>query len=221
MTSSVATANRGRLAPGIDSAAPRPPYRFEVDVPEAWLVLDLNPRTSVRWVRRLVGQRAAGGRGSAADQLAAGRVLHGLISALRGQGVLLAAILARRTGKEVVAASLTMSWRQVRSVPHLDVLGAALACGAPGVDELVEHRHVDVVDLASGPALRLRGHQRARVPGSPSEREVTLHQLFVPTAQPGWVAVVTATTAVPRLSETVGETALRVAGSIRAGDAMR
>jgi hypothetical protein len=220
MTPDLVTVDRRLLAPGADPAVPRPPCRIEVDVPEPWFVLDLDPRTSARWVRQLVQQRAWAGRASAVDQQAASRVLRGVVDALRAQGVLLAAILAGNIGHEVIGASVTLGWRRTSGCWDLHAVGLALSGRTSATDGLIEHREVDLVELPRGRAVHLRGRERARVPGSTLQREVALHQLFVPLEGSGWLAVVTATTALLRLSEVMGETALRVAASIRVGDAM-
>lgn len=219
MSASAAVVSGQLPAPGIDRRAARPPFGFAIDIPEPWIVLDLDPRTNGRWVRQLVRRRAAGTRRTALDARAAAEVMHEVIAALRGQGVVLAAILAGRIGEEVVGASITLGWERSPSSVDLDALGLSLARASPGADELVQHRRVDLVALSGGTALRLRGREQARVPGSTTRREVMLHQFFVPVANSTWLAVVTATTGLLQLGDAVGQAAMHVAGSLRAGDA--
>ena len=101
----------------------------------------------------------------------------------------------------------------------LDSLGSSLARAVPAADELVHHRRVDVSPSGHVQAVRLRTRQMADA-GIDAAAGVALHQLFVPMADMNWMAVVTATTGLLRLSAAVGDTAAHVAESIRAGDAM-
>ena len=205
--------------PGIDRLAVRPPFGFAIDIPEPWIVLDLDPRTSAQWVRQLVRRRATGTRRTAREAWAAAVVVRDVIAALQAQGVLLAAILAGRIGEEVVGASITLGWQRSPCSVDLDALGLSLARVSPGANELVQHRRVDLVAVSGREALHLRGREQARVPGSTTRREVVLHQLFVPVEDPTWLAVVTATTGLLQLGDVVGEAALHVAGSLRTGNA--
>jgi hypothetical protein len=219
MTARAAGAVGQLPAPGIDRRAVRPPFGFAIDIPEPWLVLDLDPRTSAQWVRQLVRRRATGTRRTAREAWAAAVVVRDVIAALQAQGVLLAAILAGRIGEEVVGASITLGWERSPGNVDLDGLGLSLARASPGAGELVQHRRVDLVAVSDREALRLRGREKAWVPGSTTRREVMLHQLFVPVEDPTWLAVVTATTGLLQLGDVVGEAALHVAGSLRTGDA--
>lgn len=205
--------------PGIDRRAVRPPFGFAIDIPEPWIVLDLDSRTSAQWVRQLVRRRATGTRRTAREAWAAAVVVRDVIAALQAQGVLLAAILAGRIGEEVVGASITLGWQRTPCSVDLDALGLSLARASPGANELVQHRRVDLVAVSGREALHLRGREQARVPGSTIRREVVLHQLFVPIEDPTWLAVVTATTGLLQLGDVVGEAAMHVAGSLRTGDA--
>ena len=205
--------------PGIDRRAVRPPFGFAIDIPEPWIVLDLDSRTSAQWVRQLVRRRATGTRRTAREAWAAAVVVRDVIAALQAQGVLLAAILAGRIGEEVVGASITLGWQRTPCSVDLDALGLSLARASPGANELVQHRRVDLVAVSGREALHLRGREQARVPGSTIRREVVLHQLFVPIEDPTWLAVVTATTGLLQLGDVVGEAAMHVAGSLRTGNA--
>jgi hypothetical protein len=202
---------------GIDPTAPRPPFRFEVDIPEPWIVPDLDPRRSAGWIRQFVERSGTDGAWSSPDRRAAAQLIRSVVATLRAQGVLLAAILAGRVGPEVVGASVTLGWRRLPDQVDLDALGSLLARMEPGECELVDRRLVDLLVLSSGRAIRLRSLERARVPGSTGEREVAVHQLFVPIDPTSWTAIVTATTASPELRERVRLIAIHVADSIRTG----
>ena len=137
MTTGAAVVPGQLPVPGIDRRAVRPPFGFAIDIPEPWIVLDLDPRTSAQWVRQLVRRRGIGTRRTAREAWAAAAVVRDVIAALQAQGVLLAAILAGRIGEEVVGASITLGWERSPSSVDLDALGLSLARASPGADELV------------------------------------------------------------------------------------
>ncbi len=216
--SSVGAAELSLPPAGTDPSVPRPPFGFEIDIPQPWILLDLDPRTTTEWIRQFVQLRAVGRARPAADRLDVSKVLRDVIDALRAEGILLAAILAGSVGQEVIGASVTLGWREMRGGVELEALGSSLAVAAPTSDELPHHRRVDLVSLSPRPAVRLRTRQLAPVPASTHRREVCVHQLFVSTEASTWVAVVTATTSMADLDDAVGQAAIHVAGSLRAGD---
>jgi hypothetical protein len=209
-------------AVGVDPAAPRPPVGFRVRVPDAWWVVDLDPRTSDASIDRFLDECVRIAPAATPHRAVTRQALQEVAARNRAEGTFVLAFLAgaRRTPKDPVGASLTLAWRRLggsERLPAADLVRgiaesletAPLADGErPGV------RSVTMVELGRGPAAHLRTAQLVPVPRTRRRRRVAISQLLVPVPGQPWVGVVTATTPNLDLADGVDAIAEGVARSL-------
>jgi hypothetical protein len=204
----------------IDPDAPRPPVGFRVRLPGSWEAIDLDPATSHGWVRSHVRERVDAAPELAHHQRRMRRVLGEFLDDCRAQGLFLLRLLPAAVvdqPEDLVGASLALAWRRLAGNGRVDVDGLARSIAstpaAPG--EPVTDRVVSVVELPTGPAVRLHTSQLAAAPGRPGQRRRTvLSQFLVPVPGLPWVGVVTAASADRELADGTDAIADGVASSL-------
>jgi hypothetical protein len=136
--------------------------------------------------------------GAAAQRGRARQVLQSVISQHREAGVFLAAFLVSagpRPG-EMIGASLTLAWRELRGGVLVEGLRQYFAEEDPGPGEDLAARVVDVVTRAHGEAVRVRSRQLLPVPLTSHRQDTVIVQHLVPVPEPAadWLAVLTMST---------------------------
>jgi hypothetical protein len=199
---------------------PRPAVGFSIEVPDHWVVVDLNPETREAWVDAFLAERlaATGQAVAAADRSAARAALVDLLRQLQAGEVFMAAILCARVDRQVISASATLAWRHLGSagpVP-LDGLAAVYRDAPPAAGEDRNARRIEVVDLLAGGSVKVvTGEALAGAPA------VAVTQYFVPVAETGWLAVITGTTGEvalgPSLEAVIDEVAASLTFDVGAG----
>ena len=156
---------------------------FAMVLPTNWELLDLDPRTRDRSVQRMV-RRALG----TADHLA--RLRHEAVVAYRrmladaeDHGAFLAASVSEHVEGAVLAASvlafLVPLPRDDDGTPMASVEEMAATLSQPAEDE--RGLEVSIVELAVGPAVRVRALVRSDLTGSDGRHpEVQMVRFFVP-----------------------------------------
>jgi hypothetical protein len=192
------TVPAGPTEVGVDPAAPRPPIRFRLDLPDEFTSLDLDPATSDASIERLLDERTAARPAAARHRARARQVLQRVVAEHREAGVLLASYLAGAgpSPGEMVGASLTLAWRRFAGGIDLTGLETYFRDDDPAPGEDVATRDVRRVPLPYGEAVRVVNRQLTPLPLTSRRQEVVVVQHLLPAPDPAaqWLAVLTAST---------------------------
>lgn len=193
------------------SSGAEPVGAIRLATPADWFDLDLDPRTSDASIRRLVRDHAPGRH---PDKVALRRELTELLQRAvrdaRLQGAVLAAVTATIMGERPVSADLLAAVTPVVGGVDLPALGERLAA-EPGATERV--RELGVVELAVGPALRVRKGVRPTVVGREVDTDVV--QYFVPVPGGDRLVVLTFSTPIAALAGAFAELFDAIVGTLR------
>jgi len=192
-----------------------------LSVPGDWWLLDLDHRTRHRSIAALVDARLSGTAGDRSDDPGVRRLRGDLVALLRRTardaeqaGAVLCASLSHAEGDEGLGANLLVVVRSLVAEPDGLLAAARARPAGRGAD-------VRPVGLpAAGPAVRLRGIRRERLPGAGRDVEVLSVQYVVPV--PGSDATVVLTMTSPSLAyvEPLEELFDALAGTLYAGTEM-
>ncbi|MGH2731801.1 MAG: hypothetical protein ACRDJF_00895 [Actinomycetota bacterium] len=204
-------------SPGYAADVPRPSIGFSIDVPDHWVVLDLNPRTWDDWLSAFLNQRLARQPGAKQERGPARKALLELLRQLHAEKVFMAAILAAEVGGGLFSASATLAWRKIdvggEGIPLAGLQEVyARAPAAPG--ESLAERRVETVEIGVGGALKVSTRETVQLPSMAAARPVAITQYFVPVLDTDWLAVITATTGNRPLEPGVEEVADTMAASL-------
>jgi hypothetical protein len=204
-------------APGFPAGAPRPAVGFSIDVPDDWVVLDLDPDTWGGWVDAFLDRRMAARPQAQRERAPTRDALVDLLQRLHDEEVFLAAVLAGEADGHLVSASATLAWRQpdlagdpllLEGLGHLYLLAPA----GPGED--LAARRVELIELPAGGGVKVATRELVALPtGEAPEARVT--QYLVPVLDTGWLAVITTTTGNAELAPAVEGVADAMAASLR------
>ena len=203
--------------PGFPAGVPRPALGFSIDVPDHWVVVDLDPATWEGWLDAFLDQRLAARPQAVRERGPARAALVDLLRRLHHEQVFLAAVLAAEAGSHLVSASATLAWRRpdlggdlllLEGLAHLSLLAPA----GPGED--LAARRVDIVELPAGGSVKVATKEVVALPGGGEARPASVTQYLVPVHRTGWLAVITTTTGNPELAEAVEEVADTMAASL-------
>jgi hypothetical protein len=204
-------------SPGYAAGVPRPSVGFSIDVPDHWVVLDLNPQTWDAWLRAFLHERLAGRAGARQERGPARRALLTLLRQLHAEKVFMAAILAAEVGGGLFSASATLAWRKLdlggEGIP-LDGLREVYIRAPAGPGEDLAERRVEIVRVRAGGAVKVSTRETMRLSTMPETRPVAITQYFVPVLDTEWLAVITATTGDPALEPGVEQVADAMAASL-------
>ncbi|MGQ0679492.1 MAG: hypothetical protein ACT4OM_07540 [Actinomycetota bacterium] len=191
---------------GYGPAVPRPPIGFSIDVPDHWVVLDLNPATWEGWLHSFLNQRPGFKSVSELERDLARAALLNLLTKLEEDRVFMAAILPARVQRQSVSASGTLAWRKMEGIEAIRVAGLKQillrSADAPPLA-------VEEVSLPVGPAVK--ASSRELVQG----RSAAVFQYFVPVLDSQWLAVITCSTGNVALEKGVEVVARGMASSLR------
>jgi hypothetical protein len=208
--------------PGIAPDTPRPSFAFAVDVPDHWVVLDLDLATQQRWLDAFLDSQQA--PREQAGRRAARTALLDYLGQLHREQILLAAILFGTVGGQPISAGVTLAWRQIGNATDSDASSAVVpleglrrvyAQAPADTGEDPSARRVEVIELPAGGAVKVTTTQAAPVPSTDLTRPAQLIQYIAPAGDTGWLAFITATTAIPELVKGVESVAEGVATSLR------
>jgi hypothetical protein len=203
-------------APGFPAGVPRPALGFSIDVPDHWVVLDLDPATWDGWVDAFLDRRMAGRRETGRERGPTRAALIDLLRRLHTEDVFLVAVLAAEVDGRLVSASATLAWRRpdlagdpllLEGLAHLHLLAPA----APGED--LAARRVEIVELPARGGVKVATRELVALPGDDS-RQAWVTQYLVPVLDTGWLAVITTTTGQPELAAAVEDVGDAMAASL-------
>lgn len=182
---------------GYAADVPRPPIGVTIDVPEHWTVLDLDPGTWDTWLDAFLDQRLAGRPNAARERGPARKALLSILRQLHGEKVFLAAILAADVGGDLISASATLAWRQLDlggDKMNLEGLRRIYARAPASPGEELKARHVELVELPVGGAVKVVSREPMRVPGTKRHQPMYMTQHVIPVLDTNWLAMITTTT---------------------------
>ena len=207
-------------APGFPAGVPRPDLGFSIELPDQWVVLDLDPATWAGWVDAFLEARMASRPDVGPERGPTRAALVDLLQRLHAEEVFLAAVLAGEADGRPVSASATLAWRRpdlagdpllLEGLAHMYLLAPA----APGED--LAARRVDIVELPAGGGVKVATRELAALPTGES-RQAWVTQYLVPVLSTGWLAVITTSTGHPELAPAVEDIGDEIAASLHFQD---
>ena len=206
---------------GYAADVPHPAVGVSIEVPDHWVVLDLNPDTWDTWLDAFLDQRLASRPDAVGERAQARAVLLDLLRQLHGEKVFMAAILAADVGGELVSASATLAWRELDlddgEKIELEGLRQVYVQAPPAAGEDMEARSVERVELPCGGAVKVVSSERIRAPGTSTDQPTTLIQYLIPVLDINWLAVITSSTANEPLAAGLEVVADQMAASLTFG----
>ena len=190
---------------------------FSIDVPDHWVVLDLDPTTWDAWADAFLDVRMAGRPQAERERGSTRAALVDLLQRLHAQDVFFAAVLAGEADGHPLSASATLAWRRpdlAGDVLLLEGLAHTYLLSPPAPGEDLAARRVEMVELPAGGGVKVATSEF--VPLSTDEAHPAwVTQYLVPVLDTGWMAVITTTTGHAELAGAVEEVADAMAASLR------
>ncbi|SES25831.1 hypothetical protein [Corynebacterium cystitidis] len=184
--------------------APRPPFKWRVELPPTFCVLDIHPETWRGRIDRTVEAVFSGFRLKSAQKRQAGQILSQAVKAAQDAGAV--AVLLKGgvvEGSVLSVASLTFGWMD--SSPQ----SASLV----SVEEACQGALVEYGRTRAGVGWVLAESTRQSGPMT-DRRDVYVHQGFLPLAQTTWTLVVSGVAPSLETSETMRKIVTRVVNSV-------
>lgn len=147
------------------------PSGFWVALPDGWVGLDVDPKTSAASARKLVEQAARKDETIRANKVPLEQMLAQVTADAAASGVVFCACYFQVFDEETaVQASLTVGFHSGDGNDPASILG--------GLDDS-DGRRLEVVDLEAGSAVRRAGRGRKAFPGLEEPVEFISHQYFL------------------------------------------
>jgi hypothetical protein len=199
--------NSPREATQPDVRPPAPPEQMSIILPAAWRVIDLDPGTRDRSMKRLIRQAVGSADSLAIYRRWAERAYRSMITEATESGAFFAATYDEQVAGRPLSASLLVFIGRLPlddggSPVTVEEMVRILAEPGPG-EALVDPP--TVVDLGMGPATRSRIRTISEVPESDRTVPVDLTRFFLPRADWDRLLVMAFSTAILPASDALAE----------------
>lgn len=159
-----------------EATVTQPPTGYSVDLPDGWLLINVDPETSMRSMRRLLNEAAKHDDEIRAHRVELEQLLAQLLADASAAGVeSFACTFSMINGILPLQASLTVAVHSLGGGDHdVGIIFRELADGET-------ERSVDVVDLQGvGSVVRRSGRRQQSPPGSEQAIDYICRQFYVP-----------------------------------------
>ncbi len=205
MTTIAETGERVELNPDV----PYPPFSLWLRLPGAWSRLDSNPGTWRRSAQEFIDTTLRGSRLTSPERRDVLGVLEGLVADCQRAGAALSLLTVGRRAAGG-AASFGM---------HCAFASDGRAASVGRVHDILPRSGIATgLDTAAGPGVVHRDRVTMVVPGTAALVALTSVQIFVPLPGTAWTVVLSTASAHPELTDSLEQTLLAVAASIRTDD---